>query len=579
MTSEANILTDTATAVMAAAGVGALATALRVPLVLAYLLAGVALGPNLGFGIISNSASIDGITELGLVLLMFILGVEIDLRKLAQAGRAVLLNGFSQFLLCAGMGAGLFYALGFRNESGHHELTYLAVIGALSSTVLVVKVLLDRREADSFTSRITIGILVIQDLWAITFLALQPSLAPLRPFEAFLSFGRALMLVGFSLGMARHILPWVFHRIAKNPELMLLATLSWCLGIAELAQALHLSVEMGALIAGVTVASFPYHSDMAAKVGSLRDFFVTLFFVSLGMRIPVPTLSVIEFAGVLVVFAIISRILTVTPVLYAMGYGTRASLIPAINLGQLSEFSLIATTLGVGYGHVSPEFLSTVTIAVVGSFVISSGTLAHSYPLAKIIGRWGSMLGFHDRGINENAAQEGLSCDTSPRFVILGFFRDASSLLEELRQRHGDQIKERILMVDYNPESFKALKSRGYNCRYADISHLDTLTQLRLNDDQTIICTVPDVRLKGTTNLRLLRNLRGLVPNARVVVTAETRAEGAALYNNGASYVYFPRVISSYHLADLLERLDTPEEDRIRAGGLRFFEERDEVLP
>jgi hypothetical protein len=387
------------------------------------------------------------------------------------------------------------------------------------------------------------------------------------------------MLVGFSLGVARYVLPNLFNRVGKNPELMLLATLSWCFGIAELAQALHLSVEMGALIAGVTVASFPYHTDMAAKVSSLRDFFVTLFFISLGMRIPVPTLSQIEYASILVIFALFSRILVVMPILYFMGYGIRASLIPAINLGQLSEFSLIATTLGVMFGHVSSDFLATIIIAVVGSFVLSAVVMPKAYVIARALSRWGARIGFGESGAGHLVDQSGQPTEQVAKIVILGFFRDASSLLEELKKRHGDQIKENILVVDYNPHWYRSLSQRGFKCRYADIGHFDTLTNLNLTNDQTIVCTVPDGRLKGTSNIRLLRNLRAIVPKARIVVCAETRTDGILLYQNGASYVYFPRSIASYHLADLIERLDSSEDGRIRSAGLKFFEERDEILP
>ncbi|RYZ55379.1 MAG: sodium:proton exchanger, partial [Proteobacteria bacterium] len=380
-----SLLQDVAYAIMGATVLGIPAYIFRMPLVLAFLLAGIFLGPSLGLGIIRSPESIQTLSEIGLVLLMFILGLEIDIRKLLRAGRAVMVNGIVQFMGCALLATIFFSMLGFLNRPNDYSLTYLAVATSLSSTLVVVKMLSDRMELDLLTSRITLGILVFQDIWAIVFLAIQPNLQNLEALSITISLGKATVLIATAWLLAKYLLPSIFRRIAKQPELVLVTAMGWCFGICGLANYLSLSLEMGALVAGVSIASFPYHLDIASKITSLRDFFITLFFVALGMQIPMPTWSVLGLSGLIVLFVIISRFLTVFPTLHLMHYGYRGSLIPAINLAQMSEFSLVVVALGVGYKHVTQDLLSACTIALVVTLLISSFMIPSGYSIYRFL--------------------------------------------------------------------------------------------------------------------------------------------------------------------------------------------------
>ena len=241
-----SLLSDIGLAIIFAAVLGAIFYRLKLPLLLAYLVAGVLLGPNIGFHLITSQESISTVSEIGLVLLMFILGLEIDVRKIVKLGKAVLVNGVTQFVFCAALATGLFALLGAAHAFGNYTLVYLAVALSLSSTLIVVKVLSDRMELDTLTSRISLGILILQDIWAITFLAIQPRMTNLNAAAIGISIGSAVLLLGIGIGLARWVLPFVFHRIAKQPELMLIAAIAWCAVMAGFATGLKLSVEMGA---------------------------------------------------------------------------------------------------------------------------------------------------------------------------------------------------------------------------------------------------------------------------------------------------------------------------------------------
>lgn len=570
-----NLIRDVGLSIFVAALCAVPAYFVGVPLLLAYLAAGVALGPHLGFGVIHSAESIATLSEIGLVLLMFILGLEIDLRKLLQAGRAVIVNGVTQFLGCFALGLGVFALAGYGVGGGRFELIYLAMAAALSSTLVVVKILSDRVELDTLTSRITLGILVFQDLWAIAFLAVQANLNDLQASVLAIAIGKAIILVCVAAAFARYLLPKLFARISKQPELLLVAAMAWCFGMCGFAGYLGLSREMGALVAGVTIAAYPYHADIAAKISSLRDFFITLFFVALGLQIPRPTVAILGLTALLVGFVLVSRLITVFPVLYGLRYGNRASLLPALNLAQISEFSLVLAALGVSYGHIGTDIMAAFVLTLVVTALISSGVIPRSHDIYRVFNPLLTRIGFKDRIVDDGPAH-----DTShgPEIILLGFYRDASSLLEEILRRHPTTGTKHVLVVDYNPESHAKLKARGVSSKYGDLSHPDTLRHLQLEKARVIVSTIPDHLLKGTSNLKLLRALKRIAPEAHIIVTAETMASARDMYREGAAYVCMPRIVTAHFLADLIERMENGRGQQIRDGGEAFVQKREEVL-
>ncbi|HSH96040.1 MAG TPA: cation:proton antiporter, partial [Roseimicrobium sp.] len=289
------ILNDIAICIVAAWLFSVLAQILKQPLILAYLAAGFIIGPE-GVRLIESKESIETISEVGLILLLFMIGLEIDLKKILGAGKLILLTGAAQIFGGVLVGMLAFPFLKIDAEIGQLNVLYLAVAAALSSTVIIVKLLYDKKELDTLPGRITLGVLILQDLFAILFLALQPNLKNPQALPLLLSLVKAVVLVVIAFTASRYALPHVFRRVARHPELVLVGSLAWCFLMAGLGDVLGLSREMGALIAGVAISTFPYTLDVSAKVTSLRDFFVTLFFVSLGMSIPEPSIALLTMA-------------------------------------------------------------------------------------------------------------------------------------------------------------------------------------------------------------------------------------------------------------------------------------------
>ena len=575
MHEETNILLQVAIAIVTATGFAFIAKILKQPLILGYIAAGVLIGPVEGLGLIATEA-IEPISELGLILLLFMIGLEIDLRTLRGSGRPLLTVGILQFPLCVGLGLLAAPLLGFGWGGRDFAPLYVAVAAALSSTMIVVKILYDKHELDTLPGRLTLGVLVFQDIWAILFLAVQPDLRDPSPAVILISLAKGMGLIAFALAMSRYALPYMFRYIARVPELLVISALAWCFFIALIAARLGLSLEMGALIAGVSLSTFPYNLDVIAKVISLRDFFITLFFVTLGTKVPRPTAEALTAAAGLSLFLILSRFAAMTPFWYAMKQGNRASVVPALNLAQISEFSLVICSLGVGFGHIGEDVLAVVVFTLVITSVLSTYGIVFNHEIfAWLNRRVLPRIGMRDLDVHTGEFPVAIP---PRRLMFVGFWRHASSTLHELlAMRPG--LKDEISVIDFSPAVREELTRRGITNLYGDVSHPDTLHHANAGHAEVLVCTLPDAILRGTTNARLLRQLRAMNATARIIVTSDMLAEAQELYAAGAAFVYVPRLMGTAELAEaIIDELEGRSEQRTSAA-MRVLTERDEVLP
>ena len=275
-------LEDIGISIIVATIVGIIAHRIKQPIILGYLLAGVIIGPEIGPQLVTDPANIEIISEIGLILLLFIIGLEMNPQKVLSSGKQILLSGIGQFLLCVLLGVGFFILVGYKLTGESLDALYLAVFCALSSTAIVVKLLYDKFELDTLPGRVTLGILIFQDVWAILVLAIQPNFMDPQIVPVGLAILKSLLLLGVGFMVSKYILRRLFEWIAKSPEIVVAISIGWCAILAGAAHSIGLSKEMGALIAGVSISTFPYSIHVTAKVLPLRDFFLTLFFGSPG---------------------------------------------------------------------------------------------------------------------------------------------------------------------------------------------------------------------------------------------------------------------------------------------------------
>lgn len=569
---EHGLVTDIAICIIAAWVVAVVSQVARQPLLLAYLAAGFAVGPY-GFKWVTNPDSIQTISEIGLALLLFMIGLEIDLKTMLSSGRVITLTAGAQILGCMIIGWIVFALVG--PARNHLEALYLAVAAAMSSTVIIVKILYDKRELETLAGRVTLGVLVLQDIATILFLAVQPNLKNPSAGVMLHALWNVVLLLSVAFLASRFVLPPVFKFIARLPELVLVGALAWCFAMAGFADYLKLSSAMGALIAGVMISTFPYTLDVVAKVTSLRDFFITLFFVGLGMKIPVPTVAYILWTLFVCCVLIFTRFATVFPMLYSMRQGYRVSLLPTINLCQMSELSLVLLALGQKNGDVSDNVIGVAAFAFSFLAIGSTYAILGNDSLFRRLSPLLRKAGLHDLDHTAFLSRS----DAAPRRIcLLGFCWTASSLLAEIERNRPDLLSQ-ICVIDFNPVVHERLKTRKIYTAYGDITSREMLHHAGASHAEIIICSLPNTLLKGANNLKILRQVRQLNPHAQIIVHAERLSDVSELYAAGANYVTAPRLLEASDLMQVLEAAEKNSLEHKRNAQEMLLKERHEVLP
>jgi Kef-type K+ transport system membrane component KefB len=521
---------------------------LRIPAIAALLGAGVLLGPA-GLEAVKDRQSIDTIANLGLTLLLFVIGLEVNLKSLLASGRTLLVTGALQVPLTLAAGCGAFLLVGLTGWSlltGFYPALYLGVACAFSSTLLVVKYLQQHLRLDTVAGRLAVGLLIFQDIWAIVFLALQPSFANPSITPIIVTFVATAAVAILANLVARAVLARAFHIVARSPELVVTLALGWCFGVGLFGSNLgaiagrlgvhievSVSVEMGALIAGATIATSPYAYEVVSRVVHLRDFFVTLFFVGLGMSIPVPeSASVLLLAAITGAVAIVLRYLVFLPLLYVTGLDRRNSVSVATKLAQVSEFCLVIVYLGGQLGHLSGTHVSIVIFAFVLTALVTPFMFAASDRLYTRLRPFLDLVGIRSRGVRPEAESA-----EPPRLVLLGFHRIGSALLEDITRLHADLLPH-TLVIDTNATIHDEIRRRGVQVVYGDITSTEVLRHAGVDGAEVIVSSVPDELLKGTTNAQLVKQLRQLAPRAVIIANCNRVSQVTSIRAAGADHVF-----------------------------------------
>ncbi|MDO8107195.1 cation:proton antiporter [Isoptericola sp. b441] len=494
-----------------AAVVGGVAQLLRQPLVVAYVGVGVLVGPA-GLGLVVANENVALLAEVGIALLLFLVGLKLDWHQVRSTGPVALAVGVSQVVLTAALGTALALLLGQDPTTA----VYLGLALAFSSTIVIVKLLSDRHELDSLHGRIAVGLLVVQDLMVVVALivitTVGSSPAGLGPRMVGVGLrGAALVVVVWLL--AHHVLPTLLDRLARVPELVVLFGLAWAVAIGAVTQAVGLSMEVGAFLAGLSLASTSYREAIGARLVSLRDVLVLFFFIDLGSGLELGTMG----AQVLAALVLSAFVLVVKPVLVgalmtSMGYRRRAAARTGILTGQVSEFSLLLVALGLELGHVDAELVGLVTLVTLVTIGISTYQIGSSQWWAD---RLAPVVGLLERPLHRHQTGEP-SADYDA--VVIGGGRFGSAVVERLDGR-------RVLVVDHNPVALRWWRERGVDTVYGDVIEPELVTALPLADSTTVVCTVPDLAV----NLTLTDTLRRAGYRGTLAVTALSVREAGVL--------------------------------------------------
>ena len=526
-----DVFTEMAVLLLLAAVIGAIGVRLRQPLIVAFIAVGVLVGPS-ALGWVSANDQVDLLAKLGIALLLFVVGLKLDLHIIRAMGPVALATGLGQVFFTSVVGYFIALALGMAPVTA----LYVAVALTFSSTIIIVKLLSDKREVDALHGRIAIGFLIVQDIVVVlamiglTALGEAGDAAGLgREALAVLVKG-ALFIATIGLLM-RYVLTPLLHQLARSPELLVLFAIAWAVALAAAGAQLGFSKEVGAFLAGVSLASTPYREAIGARLVSLRDFLLLFFFIDLGAGLDLSTLGAqVAPALLLSLFVLIGNPLIVMVILGAMGYRKRTGFLAGLTVAQISEFSLILGALGLSLGHIDADTMGLITLVGLITISVSTYMILYSHPLYERLAPW---LGvFERKRAYRETAQGRDSEDKGVDVILFGLGRFGTGIGRELRQRGY-----RVLGVDFDPNLIRRQVSNGNGeLRYGDAEDPEFLASLPLGEARWVLSSLRETPV----NLALLQGLRDQGYQGRVAVTAHAAGDAETLRQAGADRVLIP---------------------------------------
>lgn len=528
-----------------AAIIGAIALQLRQPLIAAYIVVGILVGPS-GLGWVSANAEVDLLAKIGIALLLFMVGLKLDLHLIRTMGPVALATGLGQVIFTSLFGFLIALGLGLSPL----ESLYVAVALTFSSTIIIVKLLSDKREIDALHGRIAVGFLIVQDLVVILVMIGLTAFSPGEQQETpglavtiILLKGTALL--GLIALLMRYVLPVLLDRLARSRELLVLFAIAWAVFLAAVGDLLGFSKEVGAFLAGMALASTPYREAIGARLVSLRDFLLLFFFIDLGARLELGLLGEqLLPALVLSAFVLIGNPLIVMVIMGFMGYRRRTGFLAGLTVAQISEFSLLFGALGLSLGHIQTPTLGLITLVGLVTIGLSTYMILYSGQLYEWLAPW--LRPFERRVPHREAAiiSGDIAGTASEADVILfGLGRYGGNIAHELRRR-GWQV----LAVDFDPETVKRWRHAGFPVHYGDAEDPEFPASLPLQRARWVISAIPETDI----NLALLHGLSQHEYRGRMAVTAHNTRDAERLKRAGIHVILLPFRDAAKEAADIL---------------------------
>ncbi len=536
----AEVFTEVSLIMILVLAVATIARILKQPLIISYIITGIVVS---FLHLIDHSETLTTLARIGVALLLFIVGLNLNPRMIRDVGVVIVVAGIGQVLLTGAAAFGLSLLLGFSNSAS----LFLAVALTFSSTIIVMKILTDKGENESLYGRITMGILIMQDLIAIFALMFLSGSGESMLTMGLFNLAKCFALVIVLGAIALYIFPRIGGAIAKSQEYLFLFSIGWCLALASLFAYFGLSVEIGALLAGVTLALTPYHYEISSKLKYLRDFFIILFFILLGSQIVASDIvQNLWLIIILSLFVIIGKPLAVMAIMGIMGYTKRNSFLTGLAIAQISEFSFIIIGLGAATGAIPSSTISLITIIGIISITASTYLIFNSRAIYGILSPYLSIFQRKGQKKDEHRYHNDVSYD----IIIFGHNRIGSSLVESVTK-----LKKEYLVIDYEPRTVMELARRGIASQYGDASDDELLNELDFEHVRMVVSTIPDFE----TNLLLISKIRQRNKRSIIIVVSHQIEEAMQLYDVGASYVIMPHFLGAHHTCILLENygLDT----------------------
>ena len=553
------IVVDMAMILIVATVFALIARLLKQPLIPAYVLTGIVLGPAV-FGFFQNMDLIRAFSEIGIAILLFFAGIEISFKKIKEVNlKKMLFVGTLQVV------AIFFIVFFLRNFLGLEalEAAYLGVIMAFGSTMVDIKMLSEKGELVTLHGRLVLGILLLEDLVAIAAIIVFTSgefvFAPIA-----FAFLKLLAIIAFAIFLQKFVLGRVFRFAAKSTEVLFLASLGVLFTFIILSFLAELSIVIGAFIAGVSLANSPFKIELESRISSLRDFFAILFFVALGSQVIFEGLI----ANLFLLVAILVGALLIKPaisfvLLRIVGYRPKTSFFTALSLAHLSEFALLIGLLGLNLGAIDTELFSVIILGAIITMSTIPYFLNYREGIYSIFAYPLGLLRFLP--IKEHLEYNSKE---DQEVVLIGAHRMGAVLLKELMKN-----RKKLMVVDYNPEIINELINKKVACVYGDIRSPEVLAKIHSESLKKVISTVPNF----DDNIYLLRTIKHLKPEVKVILAASRISEANKLYKAGADFVITPKISAGHEVTKLLKS-SSPNYKKARSEHIKRLNEVHKLL-
>lgn len=530
-----DVFTQLSLVIVVAAAVAMVMRLLKQPLIMGHILTGILVGPSL-LGVISDRHAFETFSEIGIALLLFIIGLELSMATIKRLGKPVFLTALAILLTVGTIG----YVFGIVL---HFSLVESIVLGLglfFSSTIIIAKMLSDKKELTRLNGQIAVGVILLDDVvatFALLFVAAGSGSETLTATTIAILLLKGVVVVA-ALGLvATKLLPPLMKQIAQSQEMLFLFALAWGFGVATLVNYAGFSIEIGALFAGVALAHLPYTHQIGARLKPLRDFFIILFFISLGEGLELSNLAAVAVpALILSVIVLALKPVVVMTALGLLGYTRRTSFKTGINLSQISEFSIILVVLAHQAGMVSDKLAALITLIAIITIAVSTYLMQYD---DRIFAKIGHKLNMFERSVISESKHRAKDYP----LILFGFNNGGQQFLKTFKD-----MKQRYVVIDYDPEVIEELERKRIDFLYGDATDPELLADLNVEKATLIVNTIGD----HAVNISLLHYVRKRNKDAVIVCYSLKHEEAEELYALGANYVMLPHFIGSEKLSMFL---------------------------
>lgn len=487
-----DIFTEIAVLLFLATTFGAIGLRLKQPLIVSFIALGIFVGPS-GLGLVSANDQIDLLAKLGIALLLFVVGLKLDMHIIRTMGPVALATGLGQVFFTSVLGYFIALVLGMKTVGA----VYVGAALAFSSTIIIVKLLSDKREMNALHGQIALGFLIVQDIVVVLVMIALTAFGQGGDVESLQNEALKVLINGTGLLVAimllmRYVLPYVLRLLAKSQELLLLFAIAWAVSLATIGVMLGFSKEVGAFLAGISIASSPYKDLIAARMVGLRDFLLLFFFIDLGAQMDLSMIGLqLTPALIFSAFVLVGNPIIVMSIMGFLGYRKRTGFLAGLAVAQISEFSLILGALGVMLGHITPEILGVITLVAVITISISTYMIIYSHQLYEQLAPW---LNIFERAIpyrEQQKEDEGIG--SSADVILFGLGRFGTGIAKILRANNY-----KVQGIDFNPDLVHKCDSAGHSVHYGDAEDPEFISALPLASVKWIICTVDDPHVSSS---------------------------------------------------------------------------------